>query len=144
MIMSDVRAKVIEMLRVPQLAALATITTSGLPWTRYVMVQSDDGFKIRSAVSLDSRKVDQIAKNPEVHITFGINDPQTDLSKPYVQIQGRAKVVSDQAAKDAYWFDMLSMVFNGPDDPNYAVMIVEPYRVELNNPGEMVPEIWEK
>ena len=142
--MSDVKQKVIEMLRIPQLSSLATITLDGLPWTRYVMVQADDDFKLRSAVSLDSRKVKQIEKNPEVHITFGINDPQNDLTKPYVQIQGRAKIVTDQSEKDAYWFDMLSMVFNGPDDPNYSVMIVEPYRVEYNNPGEMTPDVWEQ
>ncbi len=142
--MTDIKKKVIEMLRIPQLSSLATITLDGLPWTRYVMIQADDDFNIRSAVCLDSRKVEQVGKNPEVHITFGINDPQKDMGRPYVQIQGRARIVNDQLEKNAYWFEMLSMVFKGPEDPNYAVMIVEPYRVEFNNPGEMVPEIWEK
>ena len=142
--MADIKKKVIEMLRIPQLSSLATITLEGLPWTRYVMIQADDNFDIRSAVCLDSRKIKQIEKNPEVHITFGINDPQKDMAKPYVQIQGRARITTDQAEKDAYWFEMLSMVFKGPDDPNYSVMIVEPYRVEFNNPGEMVPVVWEK
>ena len=141
--MSEIRQRVIEMLKVPQLCNLATITLDGKPWTRYIMVQADDAFNLRSAVCLKSRKIKQIEANPEVHVTFGINDPQ-DLNHPYVQIQGRAKITTDQEEKTNYWFDMLSAVFSGPDDPTYAVMIIEPYRIEFNKPGVMVPEIWER
>lgn len=141
--MSEVRQNVIEMLRTPQLSNMATITLDSKPWTRYIMIQSDNDFNLRSAVCLQSRKIEQIKKNPEVHLTFGVNDP-TDLSKPYVQIQGTAKVTSDQEEKNSYWFDMLSAVFSGPDDPNYSIMIIEPYRVEFNKPGVMTPEVWEK
>ncbi len=141
--MSEIKQNVIEMLKIPQLSSMATITLDGKPWTRYIMIQSDDEFNIRSAVCLDSRKIKQIAKNPEVHLTFGINDPQ-DLNKPYVQIQGTARITTDQQEKDNYWFDMLSAVFSGPDDPKYSIMIIEPYRVEFNKPGVMIPEIWEK
>lgn len=141
--MSDIKQKVIDMLRKPQLSNLATITLDGKPWTRYVMIKSDDSFNLRVAVCLESRKVKQIEKNPEVHITFGINDPQ-DLGKPYVQIQGTATITNDKQEKNNYWYEMLSIVFSDPDDPKYAVMIIEPYRVELNNPGSMVPDVWEK
>ena len=112
------------------------ITLDGKPWTRYVMIRSDDNFLLRSAVCLESRKIKQIEKNPEVHITFGVNDPN-ELNKPYVQIQGTARFTSDQKEKDDYWFGMLAEIFSGPDDPKYGIMIVEPYRVEFNNPGEM-------
>jgi len=141
--MPDIKQQVIELLKIPQLSSLATITLDGNPWTRYVMINSDNDFNLRSAVCLDSRKIKQIEKNPQVHLTFGINDP-ADMNKPYVQIQGTASVTTDQKEKDDYWMDMLSMVFKGPDDPKYAIMIVEPYRVEFNNPGSMVPEVWEK
>lgn len=141
--MSDIRQEVIDMLKTPQLSSLATITLDGKPWTRYVMIQSDHGMTIRSGVCLDSRKVDQIRKNPEVHLTFGINDPQ-QMDKPYVQVQGIAGIATDKLEKHNFWFDMLSAVFSGPDDPNYAVLKIEPYRIELNRPGKMVPEVWEK
>lgn len=141
--MSEIRRQVIEMLKVPQLSSVATITLDGKPWTRYMMIQADENFNIRSAVCLKSRKIKQIEKNPEVHVTFGINDPQ-DLSKPYVQIQGRARISTDQEEKNNYWFAMLAAVFTGPDDPDYSIMIIEPYRVEFNKPGAMLPEIWEK
>lgn len=141
--MSKVKQTVIDLLKSPQLSSMATITLDGKPWTRYIMIHSDDNFVIRSAVCLDSRKIKQIEKNPEVHLTFGINDPR-DMTKPYVQIQGTAKFTTDQQEKNDCWFDMLSGIFSGSEDPKYAVMMIEPYRVELNNPGVMVPEIWEK
>lgn len=141
--MSEIKETVIAMLRAPQLSSMATITLDGKPWTRYIMIQSDDEFNLRSAVGLQSRKIRQIEKNPEVHLCFGINGPQ-DLDKPYVQIQGTAKITTAEKEKQNYWFDMLSSVFSGPDDPNYAVMIIKPYRVEFNNPGVMMPEIWER
>jgi general stress protein 26 len=141
--MSDVKRKVIDLLKTPQLSSLATMTLDGKPWARYVMISADENFNIRSAVCLESRKVKQIEKNPEVHLTFGINDPR-DMDKPYVQIQGTASITTDQQEKNRYWFEMLSAVFSGPDDPNYALMLIKPYRVEFNAPGSMAPEVWEK
>ena len=139
----DIKQQVIDLLQTPQLANLATITLEGKPWTRYVMIRSDADFKLKTAICIESRKVAQVAANPEVHLTFGITDPN-DLSKPYVQIQGTAQVTMDQQEKNDTWFDMLSMIFSGPEDPKYAILIIEPYRVEFNNPGAMTPEIWEK
>lgn len=141
--MSNVKDQVIQMLQTPQLTNLATITLDGKPWTRYVMITSDDQFRIRSAVRIGTRKVEQIEANPEVHLTFGINDP-ADMNRPYVQIQGRARFTTDPGEKRAGWFDMLAYVFSGPDDPAYSVMIVEPYRVEFNAPGARTPEVWER
>lgn len=77
-----------------------------------------------------------------MHITFGINDP-SQLDKPYAQIQGTATITTDPKEKSDYWFDMLSAVFAGPDDPSYAVMKVTPYRVEFMNPGVPQPDVWE-
>ena len=140
--MPNAKEKTIELLKTHQLANLATLTLDGRPWTRFVMIKSNDQFQLRSAVSLKSRKVAQIKQHPEVHLAFGVHDPR-DMIHPYVQIQGLAHFTSDPTEKERYWFDMLAHVFSGPNDPNYAVLIVEPYRVEFNAPGQ-APEIWEK
>ncbi len=142
--MIDIRNTVIEMLREPQLANLATITNDSKPWTRYVMVRSDNELTIRVAVSLDSRKVLHVKNNPEVHLTFGITNLFKDMNKPYVQLQGTAEVSDEIQEKHLTWFEMLNSVFDGPDDPSYGVMIIKPYRIEFINPSNMTPEIWEK
>jgi hypothetical protein len=52
--MPDVRQQVIDMLKTPRLSSMATITLDGKPWTRYIMIQSDGDFNIRSAGGPDS------------------------------------------------------------------------------------------
>ena len=40
-------------------------------------------------------------------------------------------------------YDEIAKIFEGPDDPNYAIVIVRPYRIEVNTFGSFMPEIWE-
>jgi general stress protein 26 len=70
-----------------------------------------------------------------------VTNPQT--AEAYVQIQGRAEVSRDEAERKAYWKDELKTYFSGPDDPNYSVVIVRPYRIELQTMASMEPEVWE-
>ena len=79
------------------------------------------------ATFLNSRKALQITKNPEVHLTLGVNDPQTAVS--WLQVQGRAQLFEDAETKNTVWYDMLSSIFSGPDDPNYVVCKVKPSRI---------------
>lgn len=139
--MGELKDKITKELTQLQLASLATITESGLPWTRYVMVQGDDGLVIRCATFLGARKVPQIKNNPEVHITCGITDPM--VMKPYLQIQGRAVIATDEAARHAFWNPSLEAIFSGADDPNYAVVVIKPYRIECCTPPNMEPEVLE-
>ena len=139
--MSELKEKIRQELSELQLASLATIAGAGLPWTRYVMVQADDALTIRCATCLMARKVEQIKKNPEVHITCGITDPM--VMKPYLQIQGRAEVVTEAAEREAFWNPTLVDIFSGPDDPNYAIIVIKPYRIECCTPPAMEPEILE-
>ncbi|MFC1462887.1 pyridoxamine 5'-phosphate oxidase family protein, partial [Verrucomicrobiota bacterium] len=110
------------------------------PWTRYVMVRADDTMTVRCATFIHARKVEQIKANPEVHITCGCTNPAEQ--KPYLQIQGRAHMTTDEKERHALWTDMYSHVFEGPDDPKFGVIIMEPYRIELCTPGSHEPEVW--
>lgn len=37
----------------------------------------------------------------------------------------------------------LKSIFSGADDPNYAVVVIKPYRIELWTPPGMEPEVLE-
>jgi len=139
--MRDLKKRMFEGLKPLQLANLATLTDEGQPWTRYVMVAGDDGLVLRCATFLGSRKVAQIKKNPAVHVTCGVLDPAE--MKPYFQVQGNASVIVDEAERHAFWNPSLEPIFSGPDDPNYAIVIIKPRRIELCTPPEMVPEVLE-
>ena len=123
------------------LAAFSTITEDHKPWARYVVVKADEEMNIWFATFKNSRKVKQIALNPEVHITLGVGDVQSAVS--WIQIQGRAEILRDEETKKNVWYDMLEPVFSGPDDPNYVVCKVTPYRVEYYSMNKREPKVWQ-
>jgi general stress protein 26 len=139
--MAELKERIMEVIGQPQLASLATVTEGGKPWVRYVMVTGSDDLALRFSSFLNSRKVAQIRNNPEVHLTCGVTSPESADS--YLQIQGRAEVTTDDAERKAYWKEELKRYFSGPEDPNYCIVRVKPYRIEYMAPGSMEPEVWE-
>ena len=139
--MPNLKDRILDVVKAPFLAGFATTTKDGKPWVRYVMVEASGDLTFRCSSLVNARKVAQIESNPEVHLTCGISLP-TDMG-PYLQIQGRAEFRTDSEARHAFWSDRLSAVFQGPDDPNYGVVVVHAYRIELWHVG-VEPEFWEK
>lgn len=139
--MSDLQSRIRDVFSEPQLSNLSTITEDGKPWVRYVMITADDDLTLRIATFIGSRKVAHIKKNPEVHVTVGASSlPETER---YLQIQARAEVSTDAEERHLLWNEHLRAYFSGPDDPNYAIVIMKPYRVEYQTMGSMTPEVWE-
>jgi len=139
--MSELKKKILAKMDRPTLCALATITEDGKPWVRYVTPMADEDLNIWMATFIISRKVGQIRKNPEVHLTVGVTDIAT--AESYLQVQGRAEILTDEATKKAVWNDHLKAIFSGPDDPNYCVCKITPYRIEYQGMGPVSPEVWE-
>lgn len=138
--MSTLKEQIAAIITPLQLSSLATVTEGGQPWVRYVMTVGRDDLSVRCATYVRSRKVAQIAVNPEVHVTLGVSDPA--VMKPYLQIQGRARFSTEAAERHGFWSEMLANYFSGPDDPNYGVVVVTPYRIELAKAGVPAPEVW--
>jgi general stress protein 26 len=139
-VMSELKNRILDILKQPQLSGLATITEDGKPWVRYVMAVAGEDLTVRCATFVGARKVAQIKENPEVHLTCGVTDPAKMV--PYLQIQARAQLCTDEAERHGFWSDMLAPIFAGPDDPNYGVLVIAPYRIEVCSPGSMEPEVW--
>jgi len=137
--MDALKSKILAILKQPGLAALATIDANGKPWVRYVIVATASDMTIRCATFMQSRKAQHIKANPEVHIAAGVPDMASHNN--YLQIQGKAEIVTDQAEKNALWDESLREYFNGPEDPNYGIVVIKPYRIELWN--GIQPEVWE-
>lgn len=139
--MEEIRNKILSVIGKPFIASFATLTEEGKPWVRYVFAMGSDDMTIRFSTFINARKAAQIAANPEVHLTGGVSDPENWTH--YLQIQGTAEISTDQAEKSAFWNDEIAQIFDGPEDPKYGVVIVRPYRIEVNSHGSFIPEIWE-
>jgi general stress protein 26 len=140
--MTELKQKILAKMKQPNLSTFATVTEEGKPWVRYVVTMADDDLNVWFATFAASRKVGQVAANPEVHLTLGVTELETAAS--YVQVQGTAQILTDADTKKAIWYDHLANIFSGPEDPNYVVCKVTPYRIEFNTmtPG-VGPEVWE-
>ena len=138
--MNDLKEKILAKMTDLTLASFATITSDNQPWCRYVMVKADENMDIWFATFKASRKINQISLNAEVHITLGVTEPQSAVS--WLQIQGHAEILDDIDTKKAKWYDMLEPIFSGPNDPNYVVCKVKPYRIEYYTMNKREPEIW--
>jgi general stress protein 26 len=138
--MPDLKEQILQVLCQPQLSGFATVKADGTPWVRYVIAVADEQMTIRFASFVGSRKLEQIEQNPEVHITCGVTDPME--MKPYLQVQGRARFTTEKEERHGFWSEMLKPIFDGPDDPKYGIVIVEPYRVEYYAPGSFEHEVW--
>lgn len=139
--MNELKKKILAKMEKPTLASLATITEDGKPWVRYVTPYADKNLTIWMATFIGSRKVAQIKRNPEVHLTVGVTSPES--ADAYLQIQGRAEILADKKTKKEVWYDELKGIFSGPDDPNYCVCRIIPYRIEYQAMGMVPPEVWE-
>jgi general stress protein 26 len=138
--MSDLQQRIFEFAKELQLINFATITEDGKPWVRYVVGKADNKLVFRFCTHLNTNKVKQIKKNPNVHISLGATDLQT--TKHWMQIEGTAEVSTDKTERQAFWFDELNNYFTGPDDQQYCVVIIRPARVEFGTMGSMTPEVW--
>lgn len=78
-------------------AFFTTKAENGKPWTRYVVIKTDDQMNIWFATFKNLRKMHQIAKNPQVHPVLDVTDPQTAVS--WLQVQGRAEILENAETK---------------------------------------------
>lgn len=138
--MSDLQQNIFEAAKELQLINLATVTENGKPWVRYVMAKADENLVFRLCTHLESRKVAQIRKTPDVHISLGVTSLET--AQHWLQVEGTAEVSTDDIERDSFWFDDLKNYFTGPDDPSYCIVIVRPSRIEFGTMGNMTPEVW--
>lgn len=140
--MLELKEKIYGMIKDYQLVSLATVAEDGKPWVRYVMMIGEKDLTMKFTTSMKSRKVVQIKNNSEVHITCGVSDIMT--AAQYLQIQGKTKISRDKALREEMWQDFHKRYFSGPDDPNFCVGMVKPYRIELFRMFGPNPLVWER
>ena len=130
--------KILKVIKGSKLASLATVA-NGKPWVRYAVSRSE-GLTLYICTFKDSRKVEQIKKNPNVHITIG--GSMENMEAPYVQIAAYAKVRSDAGIRKKLWVPFMKKYYTGVDDPQYVVIEVKPEFVEYMGTESHTPQIY--
>ena len=98
------------------------------------LIHHEQGFWI--ATGSKSAKVKQIERNPQIEFCLQF---QGEGDGGYVRVAGKGEIVVDRETKKrvAEQLDFFDDYWNGVDDPDYALLRINPVEVEYMRPGEM-------
>ena len=135
---SQLEQNIIKALDANPYCAFATVEGSK-PKVRY-MALYHEGLQLHLATDRKTHKVEELQENPHVFILAGY---EAGGSKEVLEIQGTAELTKNDRLRKDLWNDDLKQWFNGPEDPDYMVLDIDPYRIEYTpQGGERF--IWEK
>ena len=134
------KEKILAKLTGPTLCALATVTEDGKPWVRYMILSADKHLTIWGATFASFRKVGEIRKNPEVHLTTGAKDMETAESCP--QIQARAEILTDAENKEGFLDRLPQEHLFRSRGPELRRCRITPYRIEYCKMDRSPAEVW--
>jgi general stress protein 26 len=121
-----------------QVCSLATIEGTK-PHVRY-MTLFHDGINILLVTNKKTHKVEELEVNPHVNIITGFNG---NWESETLQIEGTATVSTDENLRQKLWKDLFKRWFEGPNDPNYVVLVIKPLRIYYYDGKTMENEVWE-
>jgi general stress protein 26 len=134
----SIREGILKVMGGEHVAALATVQ-EGKPAVRFLALAGMDDLTLIGATMKNSRKVEQIRKNPAVALSIWSGK---NFSDPYVIIQGKGSVHEDMETKKKYWDEKMEPYFQKPENPEYVVLKFVPLRIEFYH--DMNMEVWEK
>ncbi|WP_338472866.1 pyridoxamine 5'-phosphate oxidase family protein [Niallia sp. XMNu-256] len=125
----ELKEKVIEIISNHKTGILASVEDNK-PHCRYMTFYNEE-LTLYSPTKKDTEKIAEIEKNPYVSVLLGYEDKgQRD---GYVELLGKASINENQSLKDRLWEESFKKWFDGPHDPNYVFLEIQPQTVRLLN-----------
>ena len=113
-------AKLGDLIEGVEVAMLTTHAADGSMVSRPLQtLEFDSSGDLVFFTAADSRKLDELAANPDVNLAYANPEKQV-----YVSVRGTARVGRDRATIDALWSPVQKVFFTGKDDPNLVVLRV--------------------
>lgn len=103
-------------------AMVTTSSPAGLTARPLTLIEQEDA-TLRFLVPLDAEWVEQLG-DPIASVQVSFADPG---AKSYVSLQGHASLDRDRESVKRIWNPAAEAFFDGPDDPNAAVLEAEIY-----------------
>ncbi|MBX9957326.1 pyridoxamine 5'-phosphate oxidase family protein [Peribacillus simplex] len=135
---NQIKEKVLNIIRDHKIGVLSSVENNK-PHSRYMTFFNDE-LTLYTPTSGKTEKIDEIEKNPNVHILIGYDNE--GLGDSYLEISGTSKINDSQELKDKLWNESFEKWFEGPKDPNYLILQIKPESIRLmNNNGELPQEL---
>ncbi|WP_217587097.1 pyridoxamine 5'-phosphate oxidase family protein [Lentibacillus saliphilus] len=132
----EIRESVEKILDESHVGTMATVKGNE-PHSRY-MTFMNDGLKLYTATSKETDKAEEIENNPSTHILLGYEGD--GIGDDYVEYKGKVSFNESEEMKDKIWNDYMNHWFDGPNDPNYVVLEVDPVQIRLMNKNNLTPK----
>ncbi|USK31805.1 pyridoxamine 5'-phosphate oxidase family protein [Bacillus sp. F19] len=134
----DLKEQVVKIISDHRKGILSSVENNK-PHSRYMTFYNDD-LTLFTPTQMDTEKIEEIEKNPSVSVLLGYEEK--GLSDAYVEILGTSAINDSQALKKQYWDESFNKWFDGPEDPNYVFLQIQPETVRiLNIHGEPPQEL---
>lgn len=132
----DLKEKVVNIISNHRTGILSSVENNK-PHARYMTFYNDD-LTLYTPTKRDTEKIDEIENNPFVSVLLGYEEK--GQSDAYVEISGTSTMTDLQALKDQFWDESFKKWFDGPDDPNYVFLQIQPETVRILNLNGEPPE----
>ncbi|USK72102.1 pyridoxamine 5'-phosphate oxidase family protein [Peribacillus asahii] len=134
----NLKKEVVEILSNHRTGVLSSVENNK-PHSRYMTFYNED-LTLFTPTKADTEKIEEIEKNPAVSVLLGYEDK--GQSDTYVEIAGTSTINNSEQLKKQFWDESFNKWFDGPEDPNYVFLQIQPETVRiLNNQGEPPQEL---
>lgn len=133
--MKQAKETALDIMNESRVGTMATVK-SNKPHSRYMTFFNDE-FTLYTATSKNTHKVEDIKANPNTHIILGYDGD--GFGDEYVEIEGM--VSEAEGMKDEMWREEFSAYFDGPNDPDYMLLKIEPEQIRVMNKNGTDPLI---
>ncbi|MBO9131447.1 pyridoxamine 5'-phosphate oxidase family protein [Bacillus sp. 165] len=134
----ELKEKILKLMNAQRTGVLSTIR-NGKPHSHFMMFFHED-MTMYAATDIQSKKIQDIKQNPDVHVLLGQDGINWD--QEFLEIQGTAEMTQDPDLKNKFWTNTLKRWLNGPEDPNYVLLKITPTAVYyIDKAGAVKPEV---
>ena len=132
----DLKEKVINIISNHKSGTLASVENNK-PHSRYMTFYNED-LTLYTPTKKDTEKIDEIKNNPYVSVLLGYEEK--GQSDAFVEILGTSSINDTQSLKDQFWEESFNKWFDGPNDPNYVFLEIQPKTVRIFNLNDEPPQ----
>jgi general stress protein 26 len=132
----DLKSQVMKIISDHKIGVLSTVENNK-PHSRYMTFYHED-LTLFTPTKMDTEKTEEIKKNPYVSVLLGYEEK--GQSDAYVEVFGSSSINESQDLKMKYWDEAFNQWFQGPEDPNYVLLQIQPETVRLLNLNGKKPQ----
>lgn len=132
----DLKEQVLKIISDHKTGILSSVENNK-PHSRYMTFYNED-LTLFTPTKMDTEKIEEIEKNPAVSVLLGYEEK--GQSDSYVEVSGTTSINDSQALKTQFWDKSFNKWFNGPEDPNFVFLQIQPETIRVLNIHDEPPK----